>query len=130
MTAKNDFMNFPRVCIEVKATFSFPSTINVDVLTSENLGKLIVPVKVEYQSRPLFCHVCKIFGHSPLNCPKVNFQWIPKAQSPTVTADPNSHLEVPNIHSIAGSVSLKPSCSILKPSAHPSIPVSFAPSNY
>lgn len=54
MTSKNDYMNFARVCIEVKATFSFPSTVNVVILNEELSENTIVPVEVEYQSRPPF----------------------------------------------------------------------------
>lgn len=55
MTTKNDFMNFARVCIEVHAGFSFPSSINVVVLNEVKDENITVPVEVEYQSRPPSC---------------------------------------------------------------------------
>lgn len=78
MTTKNDFLNFARVCIEVDASSTFPSTINVVVLNEEKSKKISIPVEVEYQSRPPSCPTCKVFGHSHLKCPKSNFQWVPK----------------------------------------------------
>lgn len=67
MTSKNDLMNFARVCIEINASYSFPSTIKVVVLNEETSENITVPVDVEYKSRPPSCPTCKIFGHSPLN---------------------------------------------------------------
>lgn len=73
ITSKFDLLNFARVCIEVNASFPFPSSINVTVLNEETLEDIIVPIEVEYQSRPPSCPTCKVFGHSPLKCPKSNF---------------------------------------------------------
>lgn len=70
------------MCIEVSASFSFPNSINVTVLNEESREEIIVPIEVEYQSRPPSCPICKVFGHSPLKCPKSNFKWVPKAQNP------------------------------------------------
>lgn len=50
------------------------------MLNEETLEDITVPIEVEYQSRPPSCPSCKVFGHSPLKCPKSNFKWIPKAQ--------------------------------------------------
>lgn len=83
MTSKNELMNFARVCVEVKATFSFPSSINAVVWNDAISENITVPVEVEYQGRPPSCPSCKVFGHSPLKCPKANYQWIPKAQPPS-----------------------------------------------
>lgn len=79
MTTNNDFLNFARVCIEVSATSSFPSSIKVVVMHSEKSEKTFVPVDVEYQSRPPVCPFCKVFGHSQVKCPKANFKWVPKS---------------------------------------------------
>lgn len=81
MTSKHDLMQFARVCIEVQASFSFPSSINVVVLNEETSEDIIVPVSVEYQSRPPSCPSCKVFGHSPLKCPKSNFKWVPRTNA-------------------------------------------------
>lgn len=74
-------MNFARVCIEVDSKFSFPSSINVVVLNDDN-EEIIDSVSIEYQSRPPSCPSCKVFGHSPLKCPKASFKWVPKVQVP------------------------------------------------
>lgn len=48
---------------------------------NEELAEIVtVPVEVEYQSRPPSCPSCNVFGHSPLKCPKANYQWVPKAK--------------------------------------------------
>lgn len=86
MTSKHDLMNFARVCIEINASFSFPTTIQVVVYNDKKSENIIVPVNVEYQSRPPSCPSCKVFGHSPLKCPKANYQWVPKAQPATSTS--------------------------------------------
>lgn len=94
------------MCIEVKASFSFPSSINVIVLNGETLEDSIVPIMVEYQSRPPSCPSCNVFGHSPLKCPKANYQWIPKAK-PAIIPNPHasSSSAVPVLHK-AGTLDL------------------------
>lgn len=78
ITSKHDFWNFSRVCIEVKASFSFPP-IRVATKQDEALEYSFTSVEVEYQSKPPTCPKCLVFGHSPLKCPKASYQWIPKA---------------------------------------------------
>lgn len=80
MTSKNDLMNFAFVCIEINASFPFPSIINVVALNEVSFEYITVPVNVEYQSRPPSCPACKVFGHPPQKCPKANFKWVPKVQ--------------------------------------------------
>lgn len=67
--------------IEVDIMFSFPSSINVVVLNEDN-EEIISLVSIEYQSRPPSCPSCKVFGHSPLKCPKASYKWVPKVQVP------------------------------------------------
>lgn len=81
-------MNFARVCIEINASFSFTSTVNVVCFNKETLENITVPVDVEYQSKPPSCPTCKTFGHSPLKCPKANYQWVPKAQLNVASSKP------------------------------------------
>lgn len=87
ITSKYDLLNFARVCIEVNASFTFPSSINVTVLNEDILEDIIVLIEVKYQSRPPSCPTCKVFGHSPLKCPKSNFKWVPKVQPPLNISD-------------------------------------------
>lgn len=75
------------MCVEVNADFSFPSSINVSVFDEEKAENLVVPVMVEYQSKPPSCPVCKVFGHSPLKCPKASFKWVPKGTSEKGSGD-------------------------------------------
>lgn len=88
ITSKFNLLNFARVCIEVDASFSFPSSINVTVMNEETSEDIIIPIEVEYQSRPPSCPTCKVFGHSPLKCPKSNYMWVPKAQPVSAPAAP------------------------------------------
>lgn len=78
MTAKLDPMSFARIYIEVDVSFSFPSSIKVVVFNEDLNEEVVLPIAVEYQSRPPACQACKVFGHSSLKCPKSNFQWIPR----------------------------------------------------
>lgn len=104
ITSHFELLNFARVCIEVKASFSFPSSLNVTVLNGETLEDSIVPIEVEYQSRPPSCPTCNVFGHSPLKCPKANYQWIPKAKNVEQTPlPPNSSSPGPIANAAAAS---------------------------
>lgn len=104
ITSHFELLNFARVCIEVKASFSFPSSLNVTVLNGETLEDSIVPIEVEYQSRPPSCPTCNVFGHSPLKCPKANYQWIPKAKNVEQTPlPPNSSSPGPIANATAAS---------------------------
>lgn len=90
MTSKLSLLNYARVCIEIEATFSFPPSISVVVLNDDSSDDIVVPIDVEYQSRPPSCPSCKLFGHSLLKCPKSNLHWIPKVQPTTVVSKTTS----------------------------------------
>ncbi|KAL5725828.1 pectinesterase [Ranunculus cassubicifolius] len=72
--------DYARICIEVKATSTFPTAIPVVVDK-----KRVFRVSAEYNWRPPRCTHCKVFGHSEDNCPKHKVQqksvWIPKEAS-------------------------------------------------
>ncbi|MBY3556097.1 DUF4283 domain-containing protein, partial [Modestobacter lapidis] len=75
-TAKLDPLPFARMCVEVSADFSFPSSIKVAILVDDTIK--YASVGVEYQSKPHVCSSCKVFGHSLTKCPKKAKAWVPK----------------------------------------------------
>lgn len=81
LTSKLSLINYARVCIEVDASFSFPSSFNVIVMNEDSSEDTVMPIDIEYQSKPPSCPSCKVFGHSPLKCPNSNYQWVSKANS-------------------------------------------------
>lgn len=78
VTSNLEPMHFARVCIEITADFSFPSSIDVTVFDEDSAEEIVVSVDVEYQSKPPTCPGCKVFGHSPVKCPNSSFKWVPK----------------------------------------------------
>lgn len=91
MTLKLDHIPFAKVCVEVNADFTFPSSLNVVVFDNTPNEDRFVTVLVEYQSRPPSCPSYKVFGHSHIRCPKANYQWVPRARvnskAPTITSE-------------------------------------------
>lgn len=81
MTAKLNPISYARICIEVDVSFSFPNSINADVYNKDSCEEVVVPITVEYQSRPPSCQSCKVFGHSSLKCPKSNYKLVFKVVS-------------------------------------------------
>ncbi|KAL5723715.1 hypothetical protein ACHQM5_007081 [Ranunculus cassubicifolius] len=74
---KTELMNrtdTARICIEVRATSTFPETVPVVVDK-----KKVFKIPVEYNWRPQSCKSCKVFGHS---CVSIKAQqWVQKEQS-------------------------------------------------
>lgn len=79
LTEKMDPMTFARVCIEIDVNSVLHDRLMVTVYDEEAGCEKALEVKVEYQSKPISCSSCKVFGHSLLKCPRANFQWVPKS---------------------------------------------------
>ncbi|KAL5701522.1 hypothetical protein ACHQM5_026848 [Ranunculus cassubicifolius] len=80
--AKTDYA---RICIDVKATSTFPTIIPVVVDK-----KRVFKVTAEYNWRPPRCMQCKVFGHSESNCSRVH-----KGKKQTVWAEKEKAVEEP-----------------------------------
>ncbi|KAL5714608.1 hypothetical protein ACHQM5_016544 [Ranunculus cassubicifolius] len=68
---------YARICIEVKASSSFPKMVPVVVDK-----RRVFHIDVEYNWKPPNCKHCKVFGHNEQNCsraPKSTI-WVQKAQ--------------------------------------------------
>ncbi|KAK3204570.1 hypothetical protein Dsin_018616 [Dipteronia sinensis] len=65
-------ISFARVCIEINASCDLVDSFNLFMGDSSNpkLGEN-GEILVEYQWKPKICTVCKSFGHSITNCPKL-----------------------------------------------------------
>ncbi|KAF5175628.1 hypothetical protein FRX31_034785 [Thalictrum thalictroides] len=63
ITMKRERLDFARLCIEVKADTTYPTTLRFNL----GEGKKVV-VGVEYTWKPHNCSNCKVFGHTVRNC--------------------------------------------------------------
>ncbi|GAV92612.1 DUF4283 domain-containing protein/zf-CCHC_4 domain-containing protein [Cephalotus follicularis] len=73
-TTKRQTLTFARICVDMLATSSFPTAINLDL----DDGSSTV-VEVEYPWKPQACSLCKVFDHANKSCPKaVRREWLPK----------------------------------------------------
>lgn len=72
-------MNFARICIEISSSSALTDKLDLVVLDDETGFEKVVEVRVEYQNKPQSCSHCNSFGHSMLECPHANYQWVPKA---------------------------------------------------
>ncbi|GAV72624.1 DUF4283 domain-containing protein/zf-CCHC_4 domain-containing protein [Cephalotus follicularis] len=57
---------FVRVCVDMKATSSFPECITLELEDGSTTS-----IEVEYPWRPAACTLCKVFDHSNRSCPRV-----------------------------------------------------------
>ncbi|GAV73166.1 DUF4283 domain-containing protein, partial [Cephalotus follicularis] len=74
-TTNRQALNYARVCVDMTATSSFPSSILLDL--DDGISTV---VGVEYPWRPQACSLCKVFDHANKSCPKAaRREWIPKS---------------------------------------------------
>ncbi|GAV92833.1 DUF4283 domain-containing protein [Cephalotus follicularis] len=73
-TTNRQALVYARVCVDMSATSSFPSTILLDLGEG---GDTVVGV--EYPWKPQACSLCKVFDHANKSCPRaVRREWLPK----------------------------------------------------
>ncbi|PIA55374.1 hypothetical protein AQUCO_00800259v1 [Aquilegia coerulea] len=75
ITVKRERLDYARLCIEVPADTTYPTTLRFDM----GNGKIAV-VGVEYSWKPQVCTHCKVFGHMTRNCPHTTV-WAPKQKT-------------------------------------------------
>ncbi|XP_059635632.1 uncharacterized protein LOC132277805 [Cornus florida] len=63
ITEKKQKTQFAKVCVEIDASFDFPSVLKLHQ-SSGNITNVIV----DYQYKPVVCYVYKCFGHSARTC--------------------------------------------------------------
>lgn len=91
LTEKMEPMNFARVCIEIEVNSVLHDHLRVNVKDEVDGGKKGVNVRVEYQSKPISCTFCNVFGHSLTKCSRANYKWVPK--SSTTSSFPAENME-------------------------------------
>ncbi|GAV87804.1 DUF4283 domain-containing protein [Cephalotus follicularis] len=62
-TTTSNRLSFARVCIEMKASSSFPTSYKV-----RRRNGTLIDVMVQYAWKPSACSVCKVFDHSSKQC--------------------------------------------------------------
>ncbi|XP_071699103.1 uncharacterized protein [Rutidosis leptorrhynchoides] len=77
--------NFAQALIEVSADTDFKDEIKVANPSHDGQGRTIDLVRVEYEWKPPRCSRCKVFGHTDIQCPKVQ---------PRVMGDDNKQKQV------------------------------------
>ncbi|GAV73697.1 hypothetical protein CFOL_v3_17180 [Cephalotus follicularis] len=65
-TRNKAILNFPRVCIDMKATSTFPSNILLELEDGSTTS-----IEGEYPWKPYVCSLYKVVDHSNKNCSKV-----------------------------------------------------------
>jgi len=69
MTKDHRRLGFAHICIEMSASYSFPSFIELYQGIDEFSGEpKIATILVEYQWLPFVCNLCHVFGHSDSSC--------------------------------------------------------------
>ncbi|GAV68285.1 DUF4283 domain-containing protein, partial [Cephalotus follicularis] len=67
-------LSYARVCVDMAATSSFPSSILFELEDG-----VTTSIGVEYPGRPQACTMCKVFDHSNRTIPKATRrEWLPK----------------------------------------------------
>nr|GEY53816.1 hypothetical protein [Tanacetum cinerariifolium] len=62
---------FVRILIEINACNEFSDHLVMVVPNLEGSGYTKETIRIEYERKPPRCSICLIFGHSPIDCPKV-----------------------------------------------------------
>jgi hypothetical protein len=75
--------SFSRCMTEVKSDEVLMDSLTVEIPLLDGSRSAIEKIRVEYESKPLRCDKCKIFGHTLIDCPKVV---LPSSQ-PTMTVN-------------------------------------------
>ncbi|GAV93056.1 DUF4283 domain-containing protein [Cephalotus follicularis] len=71
-TSAGNRLNFARVCVEMKASSSFPNSFKV-----RRRSGILAEVMVQYVWKPSVCSACRVFDHSSKQCQLVEDKTLP-----------------------------------------------------
>ncbi|GAV92184.1 DUF4283 domain-containing protein [Cephalotus follicularis] len=71
-TSAGNRLNFARVCVEMKASSSFPNSFKVRCRSG-----ILAEVMVQYVWKPSVCSACRVFDHSSKQCNLVEDKTLP-----------------------------------------------------